>query len=480
MLRAPTDEVATIRSRLDHPIVDADGHSIEYLPYVRDILREQAGPEAVAGFDRIVAGSGTKRRLSPQLRRAAGLVRTAWWGLAARNTLDRATAMLPALLAERLEEVGIDHAVVYPTYGLVVTDIDQDDLRRALARAFNTFYASVFDDHRYRLTPVGIIPMHHPDEALAELDHATSELGLTAFMFGGPIRRPVSGGAPRLGAARWLDGLGLDAAHDYDPVWERCAQLGIAPTFHAASLGWGSRSSPTNFVHNHIGMFSAAGEAMARSLFFGGVPHRFPQLRFAFQEGGVAWAANLYSDLVGHWEKRNRKALEHYNPANLDRDELRRLFDDYGAEPYRSRVDQLDEAVRFYSFEDEDPDTLDEFAASGARAAEDIREIYCERFFFGCEADDPMTPLAFETQRNPQGARLKAMFASDIGHWDVPDIREVVPEAWEPVEAGLMTPQDFRALTFDNVVELLCTGNPDFFAGTSVADAVAAKLAVTA
>ena len=42
-------------------------------------------------------------------------------------------------------------------------------------------------------------------------------LGLDAFMFGGPLLRPVPGLEHR--AARWLDTLGVDSLHDYDPVW---------------------------------------------------------------------------------------------------------------------------------------------------------------------------------------------------------------------------------------------------------------------
>ena len=39
-------------------------------------------------------------------------------------------------------------------------------------------------------------------------------------------------------------------------------------------------------------------------------------MNFAFLEGGVAWAAALYSDLIGHWEKRNISALRaHLDPA---------------------------------------------------------------------------------------------------------------------------------------------------------------------
>ena len=38
--------VEQIRARIGHPIIDSDGHLIEYLPVVRDILREQAGEAA--------------------------------------------------------------------------------------------------------------------------------------------------------------------------------------------------------------------------------------------------------------------------------------------------------------------------------------------------------------------------------------------------------------------------------------------------
>ena len=42
------------------------------------------------------------------------------------------------------------------------------------------------------------------------------------------------------------------------------------------------------------------------------------------------------------------------------------------------------------------------------------------------------------------------MFASDIGHWDVPDVREVLPEAWELVEHGHIDEGEFRAFTYKN------------------------------
>jgi predicted TIM-barrel fold metal-dependent hydrolase len=455
-------EVDAIKARLDHPVIDSDGHAVEYIPLVAEILGEQAGADLAERFLQVSSSADLVRGLTPEQKRAARRHTSGWWAVPAANTLDRATAMLPALMARRLPELGLDHAVVYGTLGLAVTVLPDDDLRRAVARAFNTYYAHAFADHRELLTPVGVIPMFTPEEALEELDHATGVLGLKAFVFGGPIpRRHPDGGT-------WLDSLAVDGLYDYDPVWQRCVELGVAPTFHTAAAGWGSRTSPTSYVFNHIGMFATGCEAMARAMLLGGVPHRFPELRVAFQEGGVAWAASLFSDLLGHWEKRNRDAVRHYDPKALDRPLIASLFDEFGETMFRGR-DDLDLGLRFLS--NPDDELVDEFGASGVETADDLVRLFTERFHFGCEADDPLTALAFDAKRLPMGARLKPIFASDIGHWDVPDARGVLPEAWELVEDCLATEADFRDLTYANPLSLWQGANPDFFAGTSLAPA---------
>ena len=86
-----------------------------------------------------------------------------------------------------------------------------------------------------------------------------------------------------------------------------------------------------------------------------------------------------------------------------------------------------------------------------------------------------MTALAFDRARNPYGTQLPALFASDIGHWDVPDFARVVCEAWELVEKGHLDRSDFRAFTFGNPVALWCATNPNFFAGTIIEHAVEAE-----
>lgn len=41
---------ARIRAKLNHPILDADGHWLEFAPAMRERLRRVGGERAVAGF----------------------------------------------------------------------------------------------------------------------------------------------------------------------------------------------------------------------------------------------------------------------------------------------------------------------------------------------------------------------------------------------------------------------------------------------
>jgi hypothetical protein len=114
---------------------------------------------------------------------------------------------------------------------------------------------------------------------------------------------------------------------------------------------------------------------------------------------------------------------------------------------------------------------LDDYSACKISQKQDWRDLFVMPFYFGCEADDPSNVWAFNTRANPLGARLNAIFSSDIGHFDVPEMTEVVPEAYEMVEDELATAADFRDFTFANVVRLFGRQNLRFFTGTRVAAA---------
>jgi hypothetical protein len=160
---------ARLRARLGHPVVDADGHIIEtapvFQPFFEDYVRKIGGSELAArcrvmDFDEMVLRPWSQ--LSWEERRAVWATRPSWWSLPAANTLDRATAHLPKLLAERLDDLGIDFAVLYGSRTLTTTAIADAEVRQVACRALNAFNAEVYAPYADRMTPAAHIPMHTP------------------------------------------------------------------------------------------------------------------------------------------------------------------------------------------------------------------------------------------------------------------------------------------------------------------------------
>jgi hypothetical protein len=307
--------------------------------------------------------------------------------------------------------------------------------------------------------------MHTPEEALDELRHVREVLGFRAVALCGWVIRGVAGTG-----RTYLDTFGLESPHDYDPVWRYCEDHGLAATFHTGSMGWGSRTLTKNYMHNHVGHFAAGLEATARGLLFAGVPTRFPRLRFGFLEGGVGWGASLYTGFVGHWAKRNKDGVRLYDPKAIDIELMRDLVKRYGPPAITDRIDRLEEALLPLSTPLES--VPDEFERTGFSSIEDIRNVFERSFFFGCEGDDPMTAVASSSFGKSIGVQLNPILGSDIGHWDLPSVQDLLHEVYEPVEHGVFTPADFRRMVFDAPVRLWADNNPDFFRGTTVEGAV--------
>src|SRR5712692_468078 len=183
-----------IRSRLSHPIIDGDGHWIEYGPVFAEQVRKAAGDKAADGLLRHMRRIPDVLSLSVAERRRRGIAMEGYWGRQSTNTRDRATAMMPRMLYDRLDELGIDFGVIYPTAGLGIARIEDDETRRAVVRGFNIVTADYFCDLSDRLTPAAVIPMFTPDEAVAELEFATEQLGAKVGMFGGGFGRRVAAG----------------------------------------------------------------------------------------------------------------------------------------------------------------------------------------------------------------------------------------------------------------------------------------------
>ncbi len=474
--RIKSTRSSKLREKLDYPVIDTDGHVIEAAFVLPDFLKKIAGPEVAKRY---------LEAMNARRKRGADVPKAVTWGnVSGALTIDRATVMLPRLYARRLEEAGIDFSTVYSTVGFGAQVMPEAELRQAGCRALNMMYADMFKDVSDKLTPAAIIPMHTPDEAIAEVEFAVGELGMRALMTCNEVVRPhpkLLEEAPHLAPhAGIYTPIALDSTYDYDPFWRKCIELKVVPAGHSMNF-IGTHQSHSNYIYNRLGFFATFGNAACRALFMSGFTRKFPELNVAFLEGGVWWAVALYNDLVEFWEKRNKQnMLEKLDPAKIDFAVMEEMFAEYGNEylnPERLMENRALVARDGRLTPDETPDFIDDWTHLNIETASDIRDLFTENFYFGCEADDAMNYTAFNRSANKFGAKLKAMFSSDLGHWDVQDFGGVLAETHEAVERGLMSEEDFKDFVFTNPLTLQTRLNPDYFKGTCVEGAVNAHLA---
>lgn len=488
--RLKTSRSAALRATLNYPVIDTDVHTNDFTPAFEDYIAHYGGTKLVDELRKAesfrlnskVDGKDWYQQ-TPEERHYYRTIRAPWWARVTRNTLDLATYTLPELLYERQAEQGSDYSVLFPNNALAAAGASPEN-RQALQRAINHYHADIYRKYSDRLTPVAGITMTTPQEAIEDLEFAVKTLELKVINIPGGVKRPIKAIAdkypkeqfPEIAKhASYIDFFGLDSEYDYDPFWAKVVELGVPVTTHYGSQGWTGRSSISNYMNNHIGHFADGSQAFAKALFFGGVTRRFPQLRVAMLEGGADWGAHVYIHLVDRFSKRNRKGLENYNPALTNSDELFELFERYGGEITKGHSlskEELTETVLGSSFTrySRQPveSELEDFAAAGIETIEDIRDRWVNNFFFGSESDDRTIAAAFNNKANPLGVKINAIYSSDVGHWDVPDLTAPLAESWELVEEGVISEADFKAYVFENPYKLYTEANHDFFKGTAV------------
>ena len=216
---SPSPAVARIREALGHPVIDSDGHLLELRPVAMEYIAKAGGGDMVRRFYEEQRSTFLSRDwygLSDAERRARWVRRTPFWGEPLRNHgLDLATATFPDLLYRRLDQIGIDFAVLYPTIGINPQGYADEEVRRASCRGLNDYYADHWMGHPDRMTPVATIPMHTPEEAIQELEYAVLRRGFKAVMLPSYVKRRVTAAvemAPEAARFAWrADTYGIDS-----------------------------------------------------------------------------------------------------------------------------------------------------------------------------------------------------------------------------------------------------------------------------
>jgi predicted TIM-barrel fold metal-dependent hydrolase len=167
---------------------------------------------------------------------------------------------------------GVSAEVIFPTFALQACfAADDPEFQRQLCRAYNSWAAEVFDDHR--LLPVGMVSMLDIDGAIEDAQ-AVAEQGFRALFLPAQVpSRPYNDGA-------------------YDPFWAVAEELGLPLTFHSGT-GHEPRvvRGPGGAVVNYLMGAQLDGPMVILTLAAGGALDRFPELKIVTVETGASWLA---------------------------------------------------------------------------------------------------------------------------------------------------------------------------------------------
>lgn len=201
-----------------------------------------------------------------------------------------------------MQQMGVDIAFIYPTYGLWLLAVDAmaPQLAGGFTRAYNNWLRDFCSYNPQQLRAVGAINCHAPEEMVPEL-RRIAEFGWCAVYL---RPNPVKG--------RLLS----DPA--YEAFWTECEALGIAVSLHEGTHSRLPTTGADRF-HTRFALHACSHpteQMMALlALIEGGVLDRHPQLRVGFLESGCGWLPywlwrldEEYKEL--HWEVKDNVKMK--------------------------------------------------------------------------------------------------------------------------------------------------------------------------
>ena len=173
--------------------------------------------------------------------------------------------------------------VIYPSYGLIVMQSRHHEALKAVAEVYNDWlYDDFLSYDTKRLLGVAMIPTVDVDWAVKELERC--------------VKKGYAGVCVN---CRNLEGTPPYRDPVYDPLWARCAEMGIPVTLHSIT---GRIHDPLH-PHNEDELMDAPRLALdiyyevqgtlGSDIIFGGVLDRHPDLKIVVAEFELSWLPNF-------------------------------------------------------------------------------------------------------------------------------------------------------------------------------------------
>ncbi len=194
-----------------------------------------------------------------------------------------------------LDAQGIAAQILYPNVGGFGNGyflrLGDRQLVADCVRAYNDFLSDWCSADPDRLVAVTAIPFWDVDFAIAELQRCHA-MGHRAVNF---CNQPQDYGQPPLAHPHW------------DPVWAAAQEAGLPVSFHVGGGSMGTQFEDvggmgwmTNFARISSLIFMDNMRCLG-DLIFGGVCHRFPELKLVSVESGVGWIPGALETFDWQW-----------------------------------------------------------------------------------------------------------------------------------------------------------------------------------
>ena len=165
---------------LDHPVIDSDGHAIEYLPVLRRVSCATSAAAGRRGLPAHAPARADRTSSTPDQCGPQASASTSWWGLPdAQHARPRhRDAARAARTSASTSSASTSRCSTRRTGSSSPASTTRSCAGRCRER--QPLLRRDFRPFADRLLPVGIVPMYTPEEAIDELDYAVGELGLQA------------------------------------------------------------------------------------------------------------------------------------------------------------------------------------------------------------------------------------------------------------------------------------------------------------
>jgi predicted TIM-barrel fold metal-dependent hydrolase len=269
----------------DFFIADIDGHHYEsgsfnrICEYIEDpVMRDQAKYQGMGGGG-IASSRGGYQELGGRVTRYPG-----------RRKEKTPSGLLRdiALTKRWLDAIGIDVVCLFPTPMLSLGLTPRKEVEVALARAYNRWLCEEVLAQEPRIRSSLYLPLNDPEATYKVVKEFGDKKGVIGFTIVAPHYKAVYDNA-YVKTYALIEEMGLPLVFHGAFAWGEDQSIGLCNRFlavHALGFSWFNILHCTNWLVN-------------------GMPERFPKLKVAWVESGLAWIPFLMQRLDNEWMMRS-------------------------------------------------------------------------------------------------------------------------------------------------------------------------------